>query len=258
MKPYYEHAGITIYHGDCRLNLGQDRWPVQAIVTDPPYEQTSLNWDKWAIGWPSVYRFVNSMWCFGSMRMFVDRWDEFSGPGWKLSQDLVWEKQNGSSFHADRFRRVHESILHFYRGEWGYVYCAPVMQSGGTKKTVRRKTRPTHMGAIERGVYVSEDGGPRLMPSVLYAPNCHGYAEHPTQKPLEILTPLIEYSVPKGGLVLDPFMGSGSTLVAAKRMGHNAIGIEVDEKYCEIAAKRLSQEVLAFGAERGEGAWERP
>lgn len=82
------------------------------------------------------------------------------------------------------------------------------------------------------------------MRSVIYAPSCHGYAEHPTQKPVEIIDPILRYSVPTGGIVLDPFMGSGTTLIAAKSLGLRAIGIELQEKYCEVAAKRLRQGVL--------------
>lgn len=84
------------------------------------------------------------------------------------------------------------------------------------------------------------------MRSVITVRSCHGRAVHPTQKPLGIIAPLIQYSVPSSGLVLDPFMGSGSSLLAALELRRRAIGIEIEEKYCEIAANRLSQGVLNF------------
>lgn len=239
MEPYYDDGQITIYHGDALEILPQLH--ADLIVADPPYNQTSLQWDKWPQGWPSLAKGVlephGSMWCFGSMRMFLERVDEFSG--WNFAQDLVWEKHNGSSFHADRFKRVHESINHYYPGTWGAVYKATVTTLDATKRAVRRKQRPPHMGEIDEGVYVSEDGGPRLMRSVQYVRSTHGYAVHPTQKPINIILPLLRYSCPPGGAVLDPFAGSLSTLVAAKELGLRAIGIEIDEKWIEMGMERL-------------------
>lgn len=87
------------------------------------------------------------------------------------------------------------------------------------------------------------------MTSIIGARNCHGYAEHPTQKPISIIDPLLRYSCRPTSVVLEPFMGAGSVLVTAKRLGQCAIGIEIQEEYCEIAAKRLSQEVLQFSEE---------
>ena len=69
---------------------------------------------------------------------------------------------------------------------------------------------------------------------------------HPTQKPFTVISPLIAASSLVGGLVLDPFMGSGTTLVAAKQLGRRAIGIEIEEKYCQIAVDRLRQSVFQF------------
>lgn len=114
-------------------------------------------------------------------------------------------------------------------------------------KQVRKKTRPTHTGDIDATPFVSADGGPRLQRSVIDVRSCHGHAIHPTQKPVGILEPLITYSTAPGDVVLDPFMGSGSTLRAAVDAGRRAVGIEVDERYCELAAERMRQGSL-FGA----------
>ena len=100
------------------------------------------------------------------------------------------------------------------------------------------------MGHIEQQkLYVSEDGGPRLMRSVIYARSMHGSASNETQKPKAIVAPLIEYACPVGGLVLSPFMGSGTDLLAARLLGRRAIGIEAREEQCDTAA-RLLQEAL--------------
>lgn len=243
LRPYYDQDGIVIYHGDCR-NVLQEIEKADCVVTDPPYGDTSLDWDVPVSGWLHRLRLEasGSLWCFGSIRMFMATADQWRG--WTFAQDVVWEKHNGSGFHADRFKRVHEHALQFYRGEWRSVYKSVVRTQDAVKRTVRRKQRPVHMGQVERGSYTSEDGGPRIMRSVISVRSCHGYAEHPTQKPVGILGPLIEYSCPPGGVVLDPFMGSGSTLRAAKDLRCRAVGIEIDERYCEIAARRLGQGVL--------------
>jgi len=248
VTPYYEHAGVTIYHGDCREVLPkicpqQNGLFLQydaTVITDPPYGQTSLEWDTWQKGWLQAVPF-RSLWCFGTLRMFMDHAAEFSRWGWKLSQDLIWEKPNGSGFASDRFKRVHEQPAHFYRGSWDGIFKLPVTTPDATARTVRRKGRPAHTGHIEAIAYESFDGGPRLMRSVIKVRSTHGFAEHPTQKPLGILLPLVEYSVPKiGGVLVDPFCGSGSHLIAALQHGARAIGIEIDEANCEIAARRCA------------------
>jgi site-specific DNA-methyltransferase (adenine-specific) len=248
LAPYYRDELVTLYCGDCRDF--DDRTDVAAVIADVPYGQTSLPWDQWPMGWVRALGDAlprqASLWCFGSLRMFLDHVDEFAG--WRFAQDVVWEKHNGSSFHADRFRRVHEQAAQWYRGDWDDVYREPQYTDDATARSVRRKERPAHMGEIADSTYTSTDGGPRLQRSVLYVRSEHGRAIHPTQKPLGILEPLVRYSCPPGGLVLDPFAGSGSTLLAAKRCGRRAVGIEIDERYCEATAVRLAQGVLDFAA----------
>lgn len=245
MTPYYRDESVTLYCADAQDVLPRLTLQVSAVVTDPPYGDTSLEWDQVVPNWlERVERITNNVWCFGSFRMFMN----MDTSHWNLAQEIIWEKQNGSGFHADRFKRVHELAVQFYQGKWEDIYKLPVFTGDATARTVRRKQRPPHMGDIGTGAYKSEDGGPRLMRSVIYAPNCHGYADHPTQKPLEIIDPLLRYSVPPGGVVLDPFCGSGSTLVAAKRLGMRAIGVEIDEQNCEVTVRRLRQDVLPLVA----------
>lgn len=239
MQPFYRDSAVTLYCGDC-MELLPLLPKADAIVTDPPYGETSLEWDKWPDGWPTVAAIVASqMWCFGSMRMFLDKRADLAD--WKLAQDVVWEKHNGSNSSNDRFRRLHELALHFYRGEWKSLFRQPQFTNDATAKVVRRKRRPPQWGEIGERTYVSEDGGPRMMGSVIYARSCHGYAVNETQKPEEIVAPLVLYSVPPGGLVVDCFAGSGTTLAVARKTGRRAIGIEKRESQCQRIVERLTQ-----------------
>lgn len=250
ITPYYEQGGVVIYHGDCRDVLPQLAVDVDVTITDPPYGQTSLEWDRRVLGWYELLPRV-PLWCFGSLRFFMEEAAALAGARFHLAQDIistddldvVWEKHNGSNLHADRFNRVHEQVAHFYPAElpWAAVPHMPVTTPDATARTVRRKSRPPHNGGHQETTYLSSDGGPRLMRSVLHVRSAHGYAEHPTQKPIGVIIPLVEYSTVAGGLVLDPFMGVGSTLVAAQQLGRRAIGIEGREDYCEAAVRRLAQ-----------------
>lgn len=251
MTPYYSDDYVTLYHGDCREI---DAWlQADVLVTDPPYGETSLAWDRWPDGWPQAVAdrsdSIRQIWCFGSTRMFLDHRDDFAP--WKLAQDIVWSKPRGRGVMNDRFNRSHELATHWYRGAWGDLPLTPPRVA----KTVPWTARATRNGNVDDGSKVRpmnggsyQDDGTRLMLTVIPGdPGDPRTTLHPTQKPLEVLRPIITYSVPPGGLIADPYAGSGSTLVAAKGLGRKAIGIEIEERYCEIAARRLSQEVLDFG-----------
>ena len=246
MKPYYEDESVTLFLGDWRELIPVD-FTADLILTDPPYGETSLEWDRWPAGWPSLAaRHSRSMWCFGSMRMFLDRRDEFAD--WRLSQDVVWEKQDGTGFATDRLRRVHEFALHWYRGPWGEIHhdVPRVGRRGPDKSVVRRAVPKAHHG--DRGASSYVDNGTRLLRSVIYEPNRHGKDNiNETEKPVALLEPLISYGCPSGGMVLDLFAGSGSTLVAARNLGRKAVGYELREEQAEQTALRLSQQVLDFG-----------
>lgn len=245
MQHYYADDTVTLYHGDMRELLPALSLQADLIVTDPPYGVTALAWDRWPHAWAALAaQAAPSMWCFGSMRMYLQHGAEFTSAGWQMSHDVTWEKANGSGFATDRFRGVHEHAIHWYRGPWSAIHHdVPRVPHQGPDKSARaRASRTAHTGTIGAHHYV--DNGTRLARSVLRAPAVRGQGRHPTEKPLELLDPLIRYGCPDAGLVLDPFAGSGSTLDAARQASRRAIGIEANEVYCEAAARRLQQATL--------------
>ena len=128
-------------------------------------------------------------------------------PGLRFMRMGVWIKRNGMpQISADRPAQGWEAIAYLHNADH-----KPVWNGGG-----RAANFVTN---VEHG-------------------------EHPTTKPTEVFGPLVELFSDKGNLILDPFMGSGTTLRAAKDLGRRAIGIELEERYCEIAARRMAQEVL--------------
>ncbi|WP_026790360.1 DNA-methyltransferase [Pleomorphomonas oryzae] len=239
---------INIIHGDMLdvLRSLPDA-SVDCVATDPPYGETSLEWDRWPAGWPErllrVLKPTGSMWVFGSLRMFFDHLPEFVG--WQMSHEVIWEKQNGTGFFTDRFRRVHEMAVHFYpsASRWADIYKAPQMTLDARARVIRKKAKPAQWQG-ERGatVYRSEDGGPRLVRSVIFAPNEHGRALHPTQKPSVLVAPLLRYACPVGGVVLDPFAGSGTTGVVARECGMQAILIEKNAAFVDVIRQRLDDD----------------
>lgn len=246
MIPYYADEWVTVYHGDCREVADTLHLEADLIVTDPPYGETPLAWDLWPPEWPTaISNVATAMWCFGSMRMFTEHWPDFWA--WHLSQDIVWRKPRGTHFVNDRFARVHEHALHFYRGRWEDIrhetprdrYHGPA-RTGLVTGDSQSDQHP--IGSTARKPWA--DDGTRLAESVLEVNNCRGGMLHPTQKPVGIVAPLIAYGCPPGGTVFDPFGGSGSTGEAARLSGRRAILVDAHEPYCETMAARFGQGFL--------------
>lgn len=217
-KPYYEHAGITIYHGDCR-ELLPGLESVDLLLTDPPYGIKRAN----GMGGGGYDGFGN-----GSKRVpreYPGDWDD-ARPDAQLVQLLV--------------RAASVSII------WGGNYFADALPMG-RKWLVwdKEQTMPSFSDAELAWTNLSGNSVKmfRLCGAGLMAVEQNRV--HPTQKPVDLMQWCIGRH-PDAQTVLDPFMGSGTTLVAAKNLGRTACGIEIEEKYCEIAAKRLSQEVFDF------------
>jgi site-specific DNA-methyltransferase (adenine-specific) len=263
-EPYWSDGTVSLYLGDCREILPELDLKADLIVADPPYEETSHTWDTWPAGWLNTAATVgSSMWCFGGLRMFMRYAPEFEAAGWHLSHDttgkddpdaeafdeeVIWQKHNPSGPNSDRFRRIHEQAGLFYRGRWRDVHHEAQRITTG----VVERGRVVGLGAKaigQRGTYRDSDwtdDGTRLMTSVIPVRSMHRNGGiHPTQKPLGLLQPLIRYGCPEGGLVVDPFGGSCSTLMAARMTGRRGVAVEGREDHCEAAVKWLGQLTFA-------------
>lgn len=249
MTPYYEHAGITIYKGDSREILPQlpDR-SIDFVFTDPPYGHNNNDGDliqnvRRALGQSSengpgrpiandgpeaneLVRFAFAQWsrllsgggccCCGGGGGGPDpqfaRWslwlDELVG----FKQMVVWDKGPiGMGWH---YRRSYETVL---VGEKPGAACRWFDTTDRVENIIRNM--------------------PKIIPTA---------RDHPTPKPVSLAGHFISLHTRPGDLVLDCFAGAGSTLEAAKLLNRRAIGIELEERWCEKAAERLSQEVFAF------------
>jgi site-specific DNA-methyltransferase (adenine-specific) len=237
MHPYYDHAGITIYHADCREILPMlPAESVDLVLTDPPY--LGLKGGT-VIGGTGVS---------GRWRPTVS-----VGDPWKASLDWCPETW--------RVARLGLIIFCSFHGV-AELRCAFPAASTVGLVTWYQRNAPQPVGNVPR--YATEFAwllrkapglrwralGEVLIDEPRLTTGCFaterivdagGQAQHPTQKPLAVMSRLLAVG---GEVVLDPFLGSGTTAVAAKRLGRRCIGIEIEEKYCEMAARRLEQEVL--------------
>ena len=247
MKPYYEHAGITIYHGDCRDILPQLEL-VDLVLTDPPYGTTACSWDTvipFEPMWGQLKRITKkngAIVLFGS-QPFTSAL-VMSNPK-MFKYEWIWEKDKGANFASCKKTpmKTHENILVFGGGQY-----FPQMKERPIENI--RQNKPRVNKSSQTGtVWLCEKSKGSLFikypETVINYNACREYL-HPTQKPVALMEYLIKTYTNEGETVLDFAVGSGTTLVAAKEIGRKAIGIEIEEKYCEIAARRLAQEVLPF------------
>lgn len=219
MKPYYEQGDIRIYHGDCRDVLpfvGSS----DLLLTDPPYGigcARAIHCTKPSR--PNTYT--------SAPKYADERWDE--------------QRPDGSAF-AQMIASTSNQII------WGGNYFADMLPP--SRGWLFWDKRFENTSNFSHGELAWTSFDKRLLKFTLSskAETAGGRLRvHPTQKPVA----LMRWCLSLAGLpssIVDPFMGSGSSLVAAYRESMSAIGIEIEERYCEIAAKRLSQEVLPLEA----------
>lgn len=242
---------MTVLTGDCRA-LMPAQGPFDLILADPPYGDTTLGWDRRVVGWLALARQTlrpsGSIWVFGSLRSFMATAHEFTAADLRYAQEIVWRKPNGSGMAADRFRRVHELSVQFYRkdAKWAEVYNqvqrVPAVNSNKSVRRVRPDRFP-HAGRIPG--YEYHDDGTRIMQSVIDAKSPRS-GLHPTAKPVGLLEILVRTSCPPGGLVGDWFAGSGSAGEACHLNGRYYVGCEIDPEMAARARTRLAA-ILPFG-----------
>jgi len=223
VKPYYQDSAVTIFHGDNR-EIVPGLTGIGAVVTDPPYGiHYSPGGGGGGIRRKDGSRYAKSF--TGDDVVFGD--NQAFNPSWILALNLptvLW----GGNHYASRLPDSSAWLVWDKRDGTSRNDFADCELAWTNTGKVARVLRHMWNGMLRD----SERGTPRL---------------HPTQKPLVVMRwSIIELGVPPGAVILDPFAGSGTTGRAAKDLGRKAVLIEIEERYCEIAARRMAQEVLPF------------
>jgi site-specific DNA-methyltransferase (adenine-specific) len=238
MKPYYEESGITIYCGDC-WEIMPSLGSVDCVLTDPPFSaRTHAGHDFSAKGHAKEGKDSANRKPLGYQAFTEKDAVHFAGlvsahcKGWSV----VMTDHTLAPFYCQELelkgRYVFAPLPYFAPG-------STVRLSGDgpcswtTWLIASRTVAQVRWGTLPGG-YIAQ-------------PGWIGNSERMGGKPLGLMRCLVKDYSHENDLILDPFMGSGTTLVAAKNLWRRAIGIEREERYCEIAAKRLQQEVFDFG-----------
>ena len=261
MKPYYQDGAVTIYHGDCREIL-PTLPKVDLVLTSPPYDamrdyDASFDGFIWqdfiqpisetvtaggVLVWNVADQQVNGSETGNSFRQAL----AFMDGGLRLHDTMIYEKPSFSFPGSNRYPQTFE-----------YMF---VLTNGAPKIFNAIKDRKNiHSGTAVHGTQRQKDGTTTPPPGTgkilaefgvrhnvwrINNRDRDNTGEHPAPFPLTLAADHIQTWTVHNMTVLDPFMGSGTTLRAAKDLGRKAIGIELEEKYCEIAARRMAQEVL--------------
>ena len=211
MTPYYQDDSCTIYHADCRDILPQLE-PVDLVLTDPPYGIGEDGGDK------KRRRDYEPLVVHEKFNWDQDR------PNREIFQMIFACSKHQAIFGGNYF-------TDYLPPSMGWIYWDKRMGGDFSDGELIFTSQKKALRRFDVSPFENLRGG-------------HD-RQHPTQKPLSLMKYLI-LRFENAQTILDPFMGSGTTLVAAKNLDRKAIGIEREEKYCEIAVKRLSQEVLSL------------
>lgn len=211
MKPYYQDDLVTLYHGDCKKIIPHIP-PVDLILTDPPY---GITWNGRKDQEPGVEQYRN-----------IPEEENFESLAAVMA--MMKHTKNAAIFGLQK-----TPSLIPYRGAWvlwdkrgqrerGSTWGSPIEQIW-----VSKSLKADKIYEIRHSMRLNANGGERV---------------HPKERPIELSERIIKDIFPEVEVVFDPFAGSGTTLLAAKMLGKKAIGIEIEECYCNVTASRLSRE----------------
>lgn len=258
MTPYYDDGQVTIYNADCRDVL-PSLTPVDLIVTSPPYnigkeyesrlsepEYLATHREVIDLAVPLVRDTGSICWQVGSIADDGDivpvdylLWPEFRRHGLQLRNRIAWTFGHG--LHCSRrFSGRHEVVLWFTKTD-GYQFHLDDVRVPSLYPMKRHYKGPKK-GQLSGNPLGKNPGDVWSIANVKH--NHPEKTDHPCQFPEELVSRLIRALTQPGDVVLDPFMGSGTTLRVAKDLGRRAIGIDVSKAYCQIATERLAQSVL--------------
>lgn len=256
-EPYYADEHVTLYHGDC-IDILPDLTDssVDLVLTDLPYGTTDCKWDTplpmdrlW-VEWKRLLNPAGAI-ALTASQPFTSTLVSSNPAAFKV--EWIWEKNAGSNFGTVKRQpmKEHESVLVF---AWGKYTYNPQMQERSASGLSRVKSGvvnySTTAEVYSKGGLTGKASSHR--PDLRYPRSIQRFNRerglHPTQKPVDLMRYMIRTYTDEGATVLDNCAGSGSTLVAAAREGRKAVGIELEERYCEVIAKRFSQD--AFNLER--------
>lgn len=257
MTPYYEQSGVVIYHGNC-LDVLPLLTQVDHVISDPPYARDvyirlSQPNTKEGSGTPG--------------RLSVPLKGKQGRPIHDLQDGALAKMAHGEIGHIDDILVAVAVEITRVTRRWALVF-----SDAETTHRWKAELEDAGMRYVRTGAWVKPDAMPQMSgdrPAVGFEPCTIAHAKgpmrwngggrqavwtygtakvnrpnHPCPKPEPLMIHLVTDFTDAGETILDPFMGSGTTLVAAKRLGRKAIGIEREEKYCEVAARRLAQEAL--------------
>jgi DNA modification methylase len=246
-EPFYQDEAVCIYHGDCREVLESVAPFAEHCITDPPYFRdvyirASLPGTKEGSGTPARTGAGLAKLAAGAIGDADDLCDPIGVLLGALVKRWCLVFSDVENAHKWRLSLERGAMRYVRTGAWVKPDAMP--QMSGDRPGVGFE--PCTIAHSKHGYDgpMRWNGGGRLAVWTHYISKGRSRPDHPCPKPESLMRELVELFTDPGETVLDPFMGSGTTLVAAKRLGRKAIGIERELKYCELAVERLRQSAL--------------